>query len=674
MAILRTITVTVSTSDSVSLLRSGSTDGYGGEHLATRLSVTVPSTWDSYNAYVTWTAFDGWEDESPVYLIVNPSALSFNYDLPFNAMKAGMLNCSITAKKTTGGSTQVVHTANFALNISKSVDGTTSQVTTFHDAIDNHEKRIDTLELNSGLSPSLTAASLPIADVGGYYPVHNVESALQTVGAHIANHVSPTGSGDDTAYLAAILAAYPVVILEPGTYYIDAVTKLQIPSNRTLIFQPEAIFQCITNNESSYRIVEISSASNVVLMNPYILGDRSSHTGGTGESGHGIVVTGTSQNVHIYNPIVKNCWGDGIDIISAQDLWICDAICDNNRRNGITLTSGIGVHLVRPRCSNTNGTAPQAGIDIEPNSTSDDLQNVFITNPVTNSNYGAGISLELKNMAGGANSISVSITGHSDDGSNTGFVALNARSGATGSVRYSGKCENTVHNGIQIQEWANAGTPSLLVESPIVINCNTSSSASPVYGSGISIIRLSASAEATLLGNVYITNPTVVDTRSPMVTRRAIYARDEKDVDFTDLHITNPLHLDALVLGDSVDIDANGVSITDDFDCTVFDIANTSPTISHRFVSKIINPSVSGSEKIVTLSSVKMIGTKTMFQNQSSFGIKIVPPGTMNILPLSSSVGKYINAANVGSSITLRRISATSFYVENMVGTWTVQP
>jgi hypothetical protein len=57
MAILRTITVLVASSDSVTLTRSGTTDGYVGEHLATRLAITVPSSWDTYNANVTWEAY-----------------------------------------------------------------------------------------------------------------------------------------------------------------------------------------------------------------------------------------------------------------------------------------------------------------------------------------------------------------------------------------------------------------------------------------------------------------------------------------------------------------------------------------------------------------------------------------------------------------------------------------
>lgn len=191
--VLRTIAVTVTDSDTVALVCSGTTDGYHGENLSTRLSVTVPASWDTYSAHVTWEAADGWQDESPAFLIGDPAALSFDYDLPFNAMKYGALRCSITAKLLSDGDVQIVHTANFTLNISRSVDGTASQIGPFADAIEDHEARISGLEGGSATTNGIAATGVLTDNriVRGDGGVRNV----QTSGIAVDDSGNLAGSG-----------------------------------------------------------------------------------------------------------------------------------------------------------------------------------------------------------------------------------------------------------------------------------------------------------------------------------------------------------------------------------------------------------------------------------------------------------------------------------------------
>jgi hypothetical protein len=44
---------------------------------------------------------------------------------------------------------------------------------------------------------------------------------------------------------------------------------------------------------------------------------------------------------------------------------------------------------------NTNGTAPQFGIDLEPNYPTDSLRNIFLIRPFTRDNVGGGIQIYL---------------------------------------------------------------------------------------------------------------------------------------------------------------------------------------------------------------------------------------------------------------------------------------
>jgi len=159
MAILRTITIAVTSSDVVT--KDVSFAGYEGEHLATDLAITVPASWDTYTAYVSWRASDGWLDESPAYLIANPASLHFHYQLPQAAMKKGPLYITITARKTIDvDNTFTAHTANLTLNVSASVNADPTYATDFLNAIQDHEERLNTLEGGTATANGITSAGV----------------------------------------------------------------------------------------------------------------------------------------------------------------------------------------------------------------------------------------------------------------------------------------------------------------------------------------------------------------------------------------------------------------------------------------------------------------------------------------------------------------------------------
>lgn len=158
LAILREVTVAVTDVDTVTLTRTATTDGYAGEHLATNLAITVPAAWDSYNAYVAWSASDGTESESPAFLISNPTALSFDYALPQVAMKRGVLGISIVARKVIDvDNTFEAHTEMFNLHISQSVNPNVIYTQDRIDAIEDHEARIDVLESGVAYAKSVSS-------------------------------------------------------------------------------------------------------------------------------------------------------------------------------------------------------------------------------------------------------------------------------------------------------------------------------------------------------------------------------------------------------------------------------------------------------------------------------------------------------------------------------------
>jgi parallel beta-helix repeat protein len=189
------------------------------------------------------------------------------------------------------------------------------------------------------------------------------------------------GVHDDTAAINACISAVNAagggtVIVPAGTFMINAVANswygVRVLSNVTLYLSSGAVLQCITNGVDNYGIVNLSGNNATITGPGTISGDRATHTGTTGEWGMGIYVGNTTAtNCTISNVTVTNCWGDGIYVYETSgttNLTITGVTCDNNRRQGMSIINVQGMTVTGSTFSNTHGTAPECGIDIEPNS------------------------------------------------------------------------------------------------------------------------------------------------------------------------------------------------------------------------------------------------------------------------------------------------------------------
>ena len=187
------------------------------------------------------------------------------------------------------------------------------------------------------------------------------------------------GVTDDTAAINDALAVGGTIVFNSGsTYAIDTDVSLLPESNSTIDLNG-AKLKAIPNGLDYYEVIMIQNKKNVVVKNGTIVGDRDDHTGLTGEWGHGIYVH-SSDNVHIDNMSISDCWGDGIYVgDQSTNVKIENCTIDNNRRQGISIVEAQDVIVTNNLIKNTNGTAPQAGIDIEPNA-SQTCKHVLVSN------------------------------------------------------------------------------------------------------------------------------------------------------------------------------------------------------------------------------------------------------------------------------------------------------
>lgn len=261
-------------------------------------------------------------------------------------------------------------------------------------------------------------------------PMSDVSRAYDLTKSLPAGYVTD-GSVDYTDYLQKGINANGDVVFPDFPVQVG-IWGLTFKSNTDVFFKPNSVIKMVPNNKTSYTVVRIEDLSNTNFYNMRIEGDRNQHTGNGGEWGMGISMRGCT-NVRLLSPVVSECWGDGIYLGSSKkglnkDIKIENARLDHNRRNGISIIAVDGLMLKNAVISNTMGTAPMAGIDIEPNDNSNIIDNITIDAPVTYNNGRFGIVVSLGELPGDvAKNVNITVNNHTDDGSTVAFsTALGA--------------------------------------------------------------------------------------------------------------------------------------------------------------------------------------------------------------------------------------------------------
>lgn len=119
------------------------------------------------------------------------------------------------------------------------------------------------------------------------------------------------------------------------------------------------------------------------------------------------------SNVKVYGLTLAESGGDGIYLgtatqwVTNKDILIKDVICESHYRQGISVITAENLLIENTIMRNTRGTAPQAGIDFEPNHPNERLVNVVMRNCTTENNSGAGYVLYLRPMAAHSEPLSV---------------------------------------------------------------------------------------------------------------------------------------------------------------------------------------------------------------------------------------------------------------------------
>ena len=160
-------------------------------------------------------------------------------------------------------------------------------------------------------------------------------------------------------------------------------------SGQRLVFDA-ATLQLTANGYDFYAVLNIHNVNNVTIEGGLtIVGDRESHTATTGESGHGIRIV-NSHNVHVSDVDIRYTWGDGVCVGGngtmaeiSQNVTLERIRTYKCSRNGLSIIEADGVVVRDCDFTYTDRTAPQYGIDVEPNlgtATNITIENVRMLN------------------------------------------------------------------------------------------------------------------------------------------------------------------------------------------------------------------------------------------------------------------------------------------------------
>jgi len=110
-------------------------------------------------------------------------------------------------------------------------------------------------------------------------------------------------------------------------------------------------------------------------------------------------------NIKIEGVRLESSGGDGIYIGCTKnqpycrDVTIRDVVCHDHHRQGISVIGAVNLLIENCVMSGTSGTAPEAGIDLEPNGPEERLENCVIRNCIFEDNAGAGILVYVRPLS-----------------------------------------------------------------------------------------------------------------------------------------------------------------------------------------------------------------------------------------------------------------------------------
>lgn len=280
---------------------------------------------------------------------------------------------------------------------------------------------------------------------------------------------------DSTAFLQAAIRSRARKLIVPNLGKPWLVQPLLLESNQEIVFEDGVV---VMAREGAFRgrgdsLLTARDGENITLRGPggslvMRKQDYRKPPYEKAEWRHCLSLRGC-RNIRVQGLRLAASGGDGVYIgrgtghrIHGQNITIKDVTCEDHYRQGISVITAENLLIEGCTLRGTEGTAPQAGIDFEPNQSDEHLANCVVRNCVIEHNAGYGILLYLGSLRAESDPISIAVDQcHVRDNGQGALAILGAKhaDGLRGSIQLRGNklvgkqhLDKWSHLDIQMQE------------------------------------------------------------------------------------------------------------------------------------------------------------------------------------------------------------------------------
>jgi len=191
-------------------------------------------------------------------------------------------------------------------------------------------------------------------------------------------------------------------------------------NNVTIIFEEGVVLRALFGEFDIFEsLIQVNDKTNINIIGyeaMFIMNKQEYVDLADSEFRHGISLNSAS-NIIVEGLTIRDTGGDGILVTRSfqptslknycENVLIKNCRFSNNYRQGLSITSAKDLTILNCEFSETNGTLPEDGIDLEPDIPEERLENILIKDCRIFNNYGNAIQLALFMMQD--NSLDVSI-------------------------------------------------------------------------------------------------------------------------------------------------------------------------------------------------------------------------------------------------------------------------
>lgn len=218
-----------------------------------------------------------------------------------------------------------------------------------------------------------------------------------------------------TALKRAMASSYDTIILDKRPEgWTFGPTRIKGARNKILLIEEGVEIKAKQNaflksNDALFQFIQCEGIE-IIGNKVTITMNKEEYT--EGEWRHGISLREVKDFI-IKDLTICNSGGDGIYIAGlARGSFSKNVLLErihsiNNKRQGISIISGSNIKISDCVFSDTKGTLPGAGLDIEPNNEEDIIRQIEVVNSVFQNNYRAGIMLALGKLKGSSEPVSI---------------------------------------------------------------------------------------------------------------------------------------------------------------------------------------------------------------------------------------------------------------------------